>query len=69
MGHLQWVLDWHLICLDLKTLFGMSKMVNKDLYSKGQYIKYDRNFFAFFDPLPSSDSKLKSLMLNTMTSL
>ena len=36
---------------------------------KGPYIKYDRNFLAFFDPLPPSDCKMTSLLLNSMMSL
>ena len=40
-----------------------------NVYSKGPYIKYDRNFLAFFNPLPPSDCKMMSLLLNRKTSL
>ena len=36
---------------------------------KGAYFKDDRNFLAFFDPLPLSERKMTSLLLYTMTSL
>ena len=36
---------------------------------KGAYFKDDRNFWAFFDPLPPSERKMTSLLLYTMTSL
>ena len=36
---------------------------------KGAYFKDDRNFSAFFDPLPPSERKMTSLLLYTMTSL
>ena len=38
-------------------------------WAQGPYIKYDRNFLAFFDPLPPSDCKMTSSLLNSMTSL
>ena len=36
---------------------------------KGAYFKDDRNFWAFFDPLPPSERKMTSLLLYTMTPL
>ena len=36
---------------------------------QGGFFKDDRNFQAFFDPLPPSERKMTSLLLNTMTSL
>ena len=38
-------------------------------HTKGAYFKDDRNFSAFFDPLPQSERKMTSLLLYTMTSL
>ena len=39
------------------------------IFAKGAYFKDDRNFLAFFDPLPPSERKMTSLLLYTMTSL
>ena len=36
---------------------------------KWPYITSDRNFWAFFDPLPPSDRNMTSMILNNMTSL
>ena len=41
----------------------------KVAHVKGAYFKDDRNFSAFFDPLPPSERKMTSLLLYTMTSL
>ena len=40
-------------------------LVNKSRLHLGPYIKYDRIFLAFFDPLLPSDCKIMSLLLNS----
>ena len=50
-------------CLRLLIVKRLTKLVAITVF------KDDRNFSAFFDPLPPSERKMMSLLLYTMTSL
>ena len=54
--------------LSISGIFSNNNSVSIAL-SNGGFFKDDRNFYAFFDPLPLSERKMTSLLLNTMMSL
>ena len=57
--------------MDIIHILGMLKLAFKvlDRCRKGAYFKDDRNFSAFFDPLPPSERKMTPLLLYTTRSL